>query len=94
MTYGIFTDQSCTTVSPSVTLSDYIVMSYYAYYGSNEKGREVAATYETAIEVWNEKMVRIYLDTHVFIAFRYVPTYTSAYASIHYEGSQVSYPHN
>jgi len=56
MTFGIFTDEDCTTISSSVSLSDYILLYYYAYYGNNEKGREVAETYEAAIEAWNLKM--------------------------------------
>lgn len=56
MTLTIFADEQCTIESDTVDLSGYIVRSYYAYYGDNEKGLEVAATYEAAILAWNEKM--------------------------------------
>lgn len=58
MTLGIYTDDTCTTISQNIDLSGYIInlyKNYYYYYGE-DKGSEIAEMYETAIATWNEKM--------------------------------------
>jgi len=70
---GIYLDEQCVTPS-SYTFSDYIMM-YYSYYGYYDTGQQIAATWENAIELWNEYMApfkvcqpcRAYdLDTYLY----------------------------
>ncbi|KAL9190458.1 hypothetical protein ACHAXT_007669, partial [Thalassiosira profunda] len=56
MTLAIYDDHKCTSVSPYVDLTTYIETVYYNYYYSYDKGSHVAAAYQTAIALWNEKM--------------------------------------
>jgi hypothetical protein len=58
MTLEIYTDEQCTTVSPYMDLSSYIIQLYsqYDYYYGTDRGSEVAAMYTEAIQNWNEKM--------------------------------------
>lgn len=55
LTVGIYTDDTCSTASSYYTFGDYIMM-YYSYYGYYDKGQEVVATWEYAIQQWNQKM--------------------------------------
>ena len=63
MTLEIYTDEQCTTVSPYMDLSSYIIQLYSQYdrYYGTDRGSEVAAMYTEAIHTeaiqnWNEKM--------------------------------------
>ena len=58
MTLEIYTDEQCTTVSPYMDLSSYIIQLYSQYdrYYGTDRGSEVAAMYTEAIQNWNEKM--------------------------------------
>ena len=56
ITLGIYSDRSCAVLSQT-TLTDYVVRLYKnSHYYSSEKGYEVAATYEQAIQSWNDGM--------------------------------------
>jgi len=55
ITMGVFSDESCTKVSTTTTWSDYIVMYYSNYYGS-DYGQEQAEKWEGYMESWNKYM--------------------------------------
>ncbi|KAL7537345.1 hypothetical protein ACHAWF_005734 [Thalassiosira exigua] len=56
MTLGIYTDNRCTSISPTVDLTTYIRDLFYMYNGNYNKGQAVADKYRAAIDNWNERM--------------------------------------
>ncbi|KAL9182117.1 hypothetical protein ACHAXT_012769 [Thalassiosira profunda] len=56
VTWGIYTDPRCATLSLEYDLSSYLAAHYYAYYKDEEAGLELAGTYNSMLEQWNERM--------------------------------------